>query len=1084
MVYSIEYIKRKYCYHYFIINLKINYMKKISILLTCILLSVSAFAQNIAVKGTVTDASTGETIPFASIQLKGTMTGTATDLNGAYSLNVPSNGVLVFSFVGYENLEVMVDGRNVIDAALAPSTEYLEDVIVVAYGTSTKNAFTGSAAMVKSEDIEKKITTNVTSALAGTTPGVQVISASGDPTSNASTIRIRGVGSMSASNNPLVILDGSPYDGSISSINPNDVESMSVLKDAAASAIYGHRGANGVIIITTKKGKGDATVKFDARFGSNSRLIPNYDVITEPGQYYETFYTMLYNKYFYSGHSSAESYAYANKYLYDNLNGGLGYQVYTVPEGENLVGTNFKLNPNARLGYSDGEYYYTPDNWYDEVFHNSFRQEYNISISGSSEKFNYYASGGYLNDGGIIENSGFKRYTGRMNADYQVKKWFKLSSNMSFTHTDSNTNGSNGSWGSSGNVFYLANNMGPIYPLYVRNADGSIKEDNGRVVFDSNNTNFTRPNFVGNAIRDNRYDSTHYFSDVFNGKASAILTPVKGLTLTATLGLYTSNTRDRELASIFGSGASTDGMAYVEASRGMTINQQYLANYKTDFGGSKSNFEILAGYEQYNLTSQVLYGQNDHLFNPLVGELNNADGTENKITKSYSNYYMTEGFLARAQYDYAGKYFASASYRRDASSRFAKGHQWGNFWSVGGAWLISAEGFMSGATAVDMLKFKASYGQQGNDNLGSYYPYSDQYSHSYNAATGEYSLTLSYKGNENLTWETSKSFNVGLEFGLWNGILNGSVDYFSRKTEDLLYSKDVPLSAGNPTGKTPINVGNIVNNGFEITLDGNIINTKNVNWAWNLNLSHYKNTITKLDDSVSEKGIRGSNYIYEVGGSLYDAFMYKYAGVDVETGRAMYYMHDEDTGEDLVTYVFDEATQYKLGSVMPKLYGGFGTSLNVYGFDLSAQLSFQLGGRFYDGSYQQLMWTQASAGQAWHKDALKAWTPENTMTDVPRLDGDTQVAQSALDRFLISSDYLSLNNVTLGYTFPKNWTKKIALQGLRIYVAGENLAVLTARKGVDPRFNMGLGSMTSGAGIATSAYSAMRTITGGITLTF
>ena len=1071
-------------------------MKKIRLILTGLLLvcSVGLFAQNIQVKGTVTDASTGEVIPFASVSLKGTMTGASTDLDGNYQLTAPSNGVLVFSFVGYENLEVAIEGKAVVNAALAPSQEFLEETIVVAYGTSTKSSFTGSAAMVKSDAIEKKVSTNVTNALAGASPGVQVISGSGDPTSGGPTIRIRGVGSMSASSSPLIVVDGSPYEGSIKDINPNDVESMSVLKDASASAIYGNRGANGVILITTKKGTGDAKIKLDVRLGSNSRLIPNYDVITDPGQYYETYYQLLYYKHLIGDgkttHTTAQAYAFADQQLF-STSGGLGYRVFSYPAGEKLIGTNLRLNPHATLGYSDGEYYYTPDDWYNEVFHNSFRQEYNLSVSGSGERFNYYASGGFVDDGGIISNSEYKRYTGRINADYQVKKWFKMTTSMSFSHADSRTNGSNGSWGSSGNVFYVANNMGPIYPLYVRNADGSIKTVNGRIVYDSNNTNFIRPSVVGNAIRDNEYDVTNYYSDVFIGKAGAIFTPLRGLTLTANLNLTSDNTRDSELSSIFGSGASIDGLAYVSHDRMFAINQQYLAEYKTDFGASNHNLDILAGYEQYNRKSQGLWGQKDHLFNPIVGELGNGDGTSGTRTSSSTNTYMSKGFLARAQYDYAGRYFVSGSFRRDASSRFAPGHQWGNFWSVGGAWLVSNEEFLRNSSWIDMLKFKISYGQQGNDNLGGLYPWADQYSHSYNEETGEYSLVLSYKGNEDLTWETSKSFNVGLDFELFHGVLNGSVEYFARKTEDLLYSKNVPFSAGNPTGRVPVNVGDIMNRGFEVTLDGNIINTRNIRWNWNVNLSHYKNIILSLDPSVSENGIRNSNSIIEVGGSLYDAFMYKFAGVNQETGYPLYWKHIEEKDDngniiserDETTDVFDQATQYRLGSIMPKLYGGFGTSLTAYGFDLSAQCSFQLGGKFYDGSYQQLMWTQDQKGSAWHRDALKAWTPENPSNEIPR-NGVFAEAQSATDRFLVSSNYLSINNVTLGYTFPTRWTNKIAISSLRLYVAGENLAVFSVRKGMDPRFNMGLGTMTSGAGTTSSAYAPMRTVTGGISLTF
>ena len=1066
-------------------------MKKIKLFFTALVLLISAVAlsaQNVTVNGTVLDDA-GNPVVGANVVLQGSRTVyTLTDFAGAFKLSVPSNGALEISCLGYESQTVAVNGQTTLNVVLQSDNQMLDETIVVAYGTATKSSFTGSAAMVDEETISRKLSSKVTSALAGTTPGVQIISSSGDPTGSGQTIRIRGIGSMSASSSPLIVVDGVPYEGSISNINPNDVESMSVLKDASASAIYGNRGANGVILITTKKGKaGDAQVRFDARFGSNSRLIPQYDVISDPAEYYETYYKLMYNKYYYTGHSIAESYAYADANLFNENNGGLGYQVYTVPDGQKLVGNNFKLNPNAKLGYSDGEYYYTPDDWYKETFHNSFRQEYNVSVSGASDRFNYYGGVSYLNDGGIVYNSGYQRYTARLNAEYQAKDWIRIVTNMSYSYSDSD-NVSSGSWGSSGNAFYIANNIGPIYPLYVRDADGNIMTEGGRTVYDSNNTNFKRPNFVGNAIRDLYNDKYKSYADVLVGKWGIILTPFKGFSINANLGLTDDNTRWNYLYSQFGSSQSTDGTAYVGHSRMFAINQQYLAEYKFDIA-EKNHFDILVGYEQYKRKSQSLSGENDHLFNPLVGELDNADGSDSKQVSSSTSTYVSEGILSRLQYDFNGTIFVSASYRRDASSRFAPGHRWGNFGSIGGAWLISQEKFFN-VSFVDMLKFKISYGVQGNDNLGGLYPWSDQYQHSYNSATGEYSLALSYKGNENLTWETSKAFNTGFDFELFHGRLNGSIEYFNRKTEDLLYSKNVPFSAGNPTGRIPVNVGAIRNAGFEVTLDGNIINTRNVNWSWNINLSNYKNTILELDSSVDkESGIRSGNQILKEGGSLYDLFLRKYAGVDKETGQALYWKHiteeDEDgnkTEKDETTTVFTEATQYELGSVLPKLYGGFGTSVNAYGVDFAIQCSFQLGGKYYDGNYQQLMWTQASAGQAWHRDVLKAWTPENTDTDVPRMDGDTQVAQTAVDRFLISSNYLSINNVTLGYTFPSKWTNKIKISSLRIYVAGENLAVFSARKGVDPRNSFGLGSFISATG--SSSYAPMRTISGGITLTF
>ena len=1071
---------------------------KLIISLLASLTATVAMAQEINVSGTVIDYSNGEPVPYASVHLEGTMTGTSTDGDGNYSIRLPHGGNLVFSSIGYITVKEAVNASMVLNIIMEPDTEHLEETIVVAYGTATKSSFTGSASMIGAETIESRVSTDVTAALAGTTPGVQIISSSGDPAAGGGTVRIRGIGSMSASNAPLYIVDGMPYDGSIADINPADVESMSILKDASASAIYGARGANGVVLITTKRGSGssEAKIRFDAKWGSNSRLIPQYDVITDPAQYYETHYRLMYNSQVYAGKSPSEAYAYADANLFNHNNGGLGYQVYTIPDGQKFIGEDFKLNPSAVLGYSDGEYYYIPDDWYGLTFSDSFRQEYNLSVSGAKDKLNYYGSIGYLNDGGIVSNSDYQRYTARINVDYQAKPWMKVTSSMSYAHSDSQTASYSSSYGSSSNIFYVTNMMGPIYPLYVRDASGQIMTENGMKVYDSNQTNFIRPAFVGNAVRDNEVNRKKTYTDFITGKWGVTLTPVQGLSLSANIGLTNDNSRYNALYSRFGSQSSTDGLAYVSHDRTFAVNNQYLAEYKTDFGDSGHNLNVLAGYEMYKLKVQFLEGQNDHLFNPLVGELGNADGVSSRQTSSYTADYMTQGFLARIQYEYGNKYFASASYRRDGSSRFAPGHRWGNFGSVGAAWLISNEGFMSGAGWISMLKIKLSYGVQGNDDLypGSnyarkFYPYADNYTHSYNETTGEYSTDLAYKGNEDLTWESSHSFNAGVDFEFFGSRLNGSAEYFSRKTVDLLYSKDVPLSAGNPTGYYPVNVGSIVNNGFELTLEGILINTSEMQWSLNMNLSHYSNKILSLDPSVSEEGIKGGNYIYKIGGSLYEAYMRKYAGVNPENGKAQWYRKvlDKDgawTGESEITETFADASQYELGSVLPKLYGGFGTTFKAYGFDLSAQLSFQLGGRYYDGTYQALMHTSSGIGTAWHKDALDSWSETNKDSDIPRLDGDTSVGQTAVSNYLISSNYLSVNNITLGYTFPESVTSYLKISGLRIYVAGDNLAVKSARKGVDPRYSMGLGSLTSGSGLNSGSYSAMRTITGGITLTF
>ncbi len=1073
--------------------------KRLTLFFVSLFLFVGSALAQTKVSGTVLSQEDGQPIIGAAVQVTGTSTGMLTDVNGRFSLTLPEGSkTLTISYLGYESKTV--NAKNGMRVFLKADVAALDEVIVVAYGTQKKSAFTGSAAQVDAKAIEAHVSSNVANSLAGAAPGVQIINTSGDPTNSSPTIRIRGIGSMSAGNNPLIVLDGMPFDGALNSINPNDVESMTVLKDASASAIYGARGANGVVLITTKKGRNqDAEIKFDAKWGSNSRLIPQYDVITDPGQYYEAHFAQLYNSQIYNGKTAEEAYAFANKNIYDQNNGGLGYQIFTVPEGENLIGTNLRLNPNAKLGYSDGEYYYTPDDWYDEAFHNSFRQEYNVSFSGVTDKLNYYASAGYLKDGGIVNNSDMQRYTARLNVDYQVKKWLKIGTNMNYSHRDANQPSYSSNWGSSGNIFYICNSIAPIYPLYVRDAQGNIMTEAGRTVYDSNNTNFKRANFVGNAIRDNEVNRYKTYYDNFDGKFSAVITPIEGLTLSANLAVSARNARENDLYSTFGSYAAQDGLAYVQQTRFFNVTNQYLANYRTDFANNTHHLDVLAGYEQYKLKYQLLSAQNDHLFNPFIGEIGNAAGTDNKQIDSFTHEYMTEGFLGRVQYDYLEKYFISASYRRDASSRFAPGHRWGNFYSVGLAWEMSKEKFMQNVKWIDMLKVKASYGEQGNDAIGTtagsastsstsgwYTPYADQYAATY--ADG-YSLVLKYKGNEELTWEKSKAYNIGVDFSMFKGRLTGTIEYFNRKTSDLLYYKPVPLSAGNPTGEYPTNVGKITNKGVEFNVTGTIFKTRDLTWDLNLNLTHFKNTVDELDESVRENGIKYSTSIITEGGSLYDAYMYKYAGVDQNTGQALYYYNIKDengkeTGEIGTTANFSQADKYNCGSVLPKLYGGFGTTLYAYGFDLSAQFQFQLGGKIYDGAYQALMHTQAAAGQAWHKDALKAWTPENRNTDVPRMDGDTQVGQSAVDRFQISSNYLSLNNLTLGYTFPKNLISPLTLSALRIYVAGENLFVWSKRKGLDPRYSLGIGGYTSGSGLNTNSYSAMRTITAGLTVTF
>jgi len=1051
-----------------------------------------AIAQNKQVSGTVIDEK-GEPVIGASVVVKGNATiGTVTDLDGKFSFSVPASATsLVVKYLGMQEQEVPV--APTVSITLHASSATLDEVIVVAYGTAKKSQFTGSAATVKSEQLANRSVSNVTNALSGQVAGVQVANMGGGQPGTAATIRVRGFGSLSASSAPLYIIDGSPFDGNMSALNTADIESMTVLKDAAANAIYGARGANGVVLITTKKGNtGEAKVTVDAKWGTNSRAVPSYAVMTSPAQYYETLYKSLYNSKVYNGGSAADGYAYADATLYAG-SGGAKYLVYTVPQGEKLIGSNFKLNPNATLGYYDGEYYYYPDDWYKETFgHSNMRQEYNASVSGSTDKLNYYISAGYLDDKGIIPSSGFTRYSGLAKGDYQAKKWLKVGANLALSEYNMQEPDLQTSWGSSGNLFYNTNEIAPIYPMYMRGLDANgkpyiMKDDQGKTMYDyGNTTNFTRSYCVmSNPLGSLALDSYSTIMDAVISKWYAILTPVEGLTITANLGANLLNRRTSNLYNPFhGGSAGANGMAYVEHNRDAEINQQYLINYTKTFN-DLHNFSILAGFESYEWTMQQLGGVRQNLYNPWVGELSNGIQWPPSDMYSSTDKYVTQGFLSRLQYDYNGKYFASASYRRDGSSRFYPDNRWGNFGSGGLAWLISNEDFFTSLKEkVNMLKLKISYGVQGNDNLSitNYHNYADQFQIQ-NDGTNGFAIVPTVKGNQDITWETSYTWNYGAEFELFDSRLNGSLEYFYRTTKNMLYNKPLPVSSGFRT--MPVNALDMVNNGIEIDLRGTIIKNRDINWDVFANLTWFRNRITNIPESASPtRDIKNSTQIYIKGGSIYNGYMKEYAGVDQTTGKQLFYV-DPDKGDMTTTDDWNKAMQANVGPLYAPYYGGFGTSLKVYGFDLSIQFAYQFGGRTYDDVYQELMHSGQSSmsGYNWDKDILNSWTPDNTNTNVPRLASSDDTRQMISTRFLTSNKYLSLSNASLGYTFPEKWLKKADVRTLRLFVSGDNLAFFSARQGFDPRFNLGVGSPASDYS-AGASYSLLRTVSGGISITF
>ena len=1085
-----------------------KYFKLTFAVITTLLISVSAYAQDITVTGVVTDSSSGLGVPFAGVQIKGTTVGTVTDMDGLYSISAPSDGVLVFSSIGYKDVEVGIAGNSKHDVVMQPDTEQIEETIVVAFGTATKESFTGSATVVKSSDIAKTQSSDVTRALEGVVAGVQMTTSTGSLGSSPS-IMVRGISSMSAGTAPLYVVDGIPYSGDMNNINPADIESMTVLKDAASNALYGARGANGVIMITTKKAKrGDAVINVEAKWGLNTKALKDYDVITDPGQYYEAYYTALRNYYerpdptkdsegntiYTPGLSGPQAHLKALQTMTgDTSAGGLGYIVYDVPMGQALIGSNGKLNPNASLGrivgYNDELYMLRPDSWLDEAYNNSLRQEYNVSISGSSDKMSMLASFGYLNNKGIIDGSDMYRYTARLRADYQAKSWLKVGANLSYTNYNwNNGNTDEGSGGSTGNIFAIATGIAPIYPIYIRDQHGNILKDKyGLLRYDygdGSNAGMIRP-YLGNsnALQSATLDKNNAEGNAFNGTAFAEIKFLKDFTFTFNAGVGVDETRSTSIMNMYyGMAAPVGGMISKAHSRSAYLNLQQLLNWKKTFAGVH-NVTVLLGHENYSSKSYGLSASKSQMFSMENDELNGAV-VDGKNSGSTMGEYNNEGYFIRAQYDFCNRIFGSVSYRRDASSRFHPDHRWGNFWSLGGGWLINQETWFPRLPWLDMLKVKASIGSQGNDNIGSYL-YTDTYTLSNNQNSP--AIGFGVKGNKEITWETNTNFNAGVDFDMLTGRISGTVEYFYRKTSDMLFWFTTPVSLGY-SGYYD-NIGDMRNSGIEMSANIGLYRNQNINWNFYFNLTHYTNKITMLPEDKKtttvegHKGYANGTRFVGEGLPLNTFYMQKYAGVDKETGKSLWYMDITDkngnvTGQT-VTSEYTNATQYLCGDPTPDLYGGFGTSIDFYGFDFSASFTYSIGGLSYDSGYAGFMGspTSSNIGTNFHKDVFKAWSPSNKDSDQPRFQYQDQYTAASSDRFLTDASYLNFQNAQLGYTLPERLTKKMFISRLRVYVACDNIVYWSRRQGFDPRFSF--------SGTTNNAVnSPVRTISGGLNITF
>ena len=1028
---------------------------------------VSAVAQQQKKKitGVILD-DYGESVIGANIMEKGTSNGTVTDFDGNFTLEVANNATLQVSYIGYITQEINTAGKTSFNIILIEDTQALDEVVVVAYGEQKRSAFSGSAAVVSAESISRRPVSNVMNALEGMSAGVQVQTSSGSPTASPS-FRIRGASSINAGTEPLIVLDGVPYEGGWNNINPSDVESVTVLKDAASTAIYGARGGNGVVLITSKKAKRDKklSVSLDTKFAvSQVRKNDLYDVIDSPGEFYEQQYHAMYNYYQnVSGYNSYEANRAANNsWLKNSDEGGLGYLIYTMPEGENLIGYNGKLNPNATLGRvvtgTDGrEYFLTPDDWVDGTYKTGFRQDYNLRISGGSENLTLLSSFGYTNDEGITDAAYYERFTARMRGVLNARKWLRINADLDLSISDyaNNTTGSD----NSNNIFSNANRVAPIYPIFIRDVDGNIVQDENGDVYDygdgKHNDGISRPiNTGSNRIQEALIQSRNYESMKIGSNVGAdfLLTPE----LTATLNVAYVQ-RDRRYISTrqpFYGSSNPGGTTTVSAPKNKTLNLQQLVNYSNRFNNHSVKVTLL--HEMFESDSYSLYGGRSNMFNYFENQELDGAITMTSNGSSTSNY-QSEGYGGRVLYDYKNIYNFDASYRRDASSRFHPDHRWGNFFSFGGAYVISSEDFFD-VPWVDMLRLKLSFGQNGNDQIGNH-RYIDTYE--IENLDGDIAVTFLRRGNKHITWETRSAINTGAEFELFKGRLRGEVDYYNNKTSDMLASVSVPYSLGYSSYYD--NVGSMRNSGFEFNLQGDIIRTNDFRWSMYLNASLNNSKILSLAEERKgetlyninggevAQGYSSGRYFYGEGLEYRTWYLKRFAGID-EEGRSTWYAKDEETGEISPTTTYSSASYFESGSSQPKVVGGFGGNLSWKALELSFSFAYRLGGYGYDSGYASLMTGpyNGHTGYNFHRDVKNSWTPENKSNEFARFQYDDRYFTSSSDRWLTKADYLSLQNVSLGYKIPRNIVQNLGIEGITVSAGVDNLLFFSHRKGFVP----------------------------------
>lgn len=977
-------------------------MKKAKLFFSAILalLTVSLSAQSVKVSGTVTDASNGDPVIGAAVQLKGSTSNyTLTDSFGAYSISVPSNATLTVSCMGYVLAEVSVNGRQNLDIALNPDSQLLDETIVVAYGTAKREAVTGSVSAVKGQGLAEAPVSSVDKMLSGKLAGVQISANSGQPGA-ASQIRVRGTSSINASNAPLWVVDGIPIisagtsemtnqSNSIATINPNDIESITVLKDAAAAAVYGSRAANGVILVTTKSGK-EGQAQFDARAKYGVSWLQS-----------DSGFRMM---------TPSELLAYQRDAVY---NAGM--------DPDDPTGTYYR--PLSLLSKEQ-------TNWMEHFTRPGVLQEYEISARGGTNKAKYFSSVSYHKNDGVFYGIDYSKFQARVNADYKLLSNLETGVRVNAAYTEQNDVPmeslyyANPAWAGLGLL--------PWIPKYDENGD-----------FNTNIPSNSNQNPRATAAYDDQWSKSYRF----NGTAFLRWELTKNLVAETKNSAEVAFTQDRRYWSPK-SHPKQGGTGTLQTtnSQFQNLTTSNTLNYTNIFEGYHS-VRALLGQEANRYNYEYVYTYAPGV-DPQIPYINTANQANTETEQGFTRETLLS-FFGILDYNYDNKYFVQLTAREDGSSLFGEQNKWGFFWSASASWNMTREKWMQ-YRWLDLLKIRASYGVNGNNGIAAYKAYGVYASSTYNGVVG---MLPSQPSNPYLSWEKNGTWNVGVDFGFFNR-LRGSVDVYSRKTTDMLLDKRVPQTTGFSTNF--MNAGAMKNDGVEFQIDGDIVATSDMLWSAGLNLAYNR---TEILDLAGDEKIAAASYMhYVVGKSRYTYYLTDYYGVNPSNGEALF-----RTKEGTLTNDASKAQKIYAGSPEPKLIGGFNTSFAWKGFSASAFFEFKAGNKVFlvnewsylnsDGS-QMNMNQMASSNNYWKK-------PGDTGVQPKPVAGQSVSNDATLStRWLADGSYLRVKDITVSYSLQERALKKLKVKGLKFYVSGLNLYCFNDVNFWDPE--QGITGLTAG----------------------